>query len=75
MGKLHQWREAQILKDRSGTIDGQTFKNPVYKNFKPLIDYLLNVPVGDVAGESNSTNLARKKMDNSLNGKRKKILK
>lgn len=57
-GKVIQWREAQILKDRSNTIDGKTFKNPTYKDFKPVVDYLLNVPIGKVAGASDKTNLA-----------------
>lgn len=56
--QLKQWREAQILKDRSGTIDGKVFKNPTYKDFKPVLDYLLSVKTGEVAGQSNTTNLA-----------------
>lgn len=57
-GKLTQWREAQILKDRSSLIDGKVFKNPTYKDFKPVIDYLVGVPIGDVAGVSDSSNIA-----------------
>lgn len=57
-GKLKQWREAQILKDRSGTIDGKTFKNPTYKDFKPLVDFIQGLPIGDVSKVSNSDNLA-----------------
>lgn len=41
------WREATILKDRSGTIDGKTFKftaaddsGYVWQCFKPMFDYL-----------------------------------
>lgn len=55
---VKQWREALIMKDRSATIDGKTFQNPTYKNFKPAIDYLMSVPLGDVAGASDRTNLA-----------------
>lgn len=41
------WREATILKDRSGTIDGKTFRfsakdapDYVWECFKPMFDYL-----------------------------------
>lgn len=58
-GKIARvWREAQILKDRSGVIDGKMFKNPTYKDFKPFVQFLSGLPVGDVAGTSNDTNLA-----------------
>ncbi|HPG33174.1 MAG TPA: AAA family ATPase [Lentimicrobium sp.] len=52
------WREALVMKDRSGLIDGKTFKNPTFKDFEPVIDYLLNVQKGDVAKASNTANLA-----------------
>lgn len=55
---IKQWREAMVMKDRSGTIDGKTFNNPTYKEFKPIIDYILSVPVGEVKGTTDSTNLA-----------------
>jgi hypothetical protein len=54
------WREAMILKDRSALIDGKTFKNPTYKNFQPVVNYLMNTPKGSVAGASDTTNLAPK---------------
>jgi len=57
-GDLKVWREAQIMKDRSGVIDGKVFKNPTYKDFQPFIKFLLDVPVGIVAGETNTENLA-----------------
>jgi hypothetical protein len=38
------WREATILKDRSGLIDGKTFKNPTFANFEPMIDFALAKP-------------------------------
>lgn len=57
-GKIKIWREAQILKDRSDTIDGKVFKNPTYEDFKPVIKFLQGLPVGEIAGESNPTNLA-----------------
>lgn len=43
-GKLTQWREGVILKDRSTLIDGKLFKNPKYEDFKPVIDFLLTNP-------------------------------
>jgi hypothetical protein len=56
--KLKVWREAQVMKDRSGCIDGKAFKNPTYKDFQPFLQYLLDVPAGAVAGETSSRNLA-----------------
>lgn len=56
-GNLKQWREALIMKDRSGLIDGQTFVNPTYEHFKPVVDYLMNVEKGEVKGASNTDNL------------------
>ena len=35
------WREATIIKDRSTLIDGQTFVNPTFDNFQPVIEFLL----------------------------------
>lgn len=55
---LTVWREATIMKDRSDTIDGQVFKNPTYENFKPVVAFLCSVPTGDVAGATETTNLA-----------------
>lgn len=52
------WREAQVMKDRSATIDGKVFKNPTYKDFKPVISFLAAVDVGEVAGASDTGNLA-----------------
>lgn len=58
-GKIAKvWREAQILKDRSGVIDGKMFKNPMYKDFQPFVKFLIGLPVGEVAGISNSSNMA-----------------
>ena len=57
-GKPVVWRDCQIMKDRSGLIDGKTFKNPTYKNFQPVVKYLVNVPIGEVAGETNTENTA-----------------
>jgi len=52
------WREALIMKDRSGLIDGMTFKNPTFKDFEPVIDYLLNVEKGAMAKASDTSNIA-----------------
>lgn len=57
-GKPIVWRTAQIMKDRSGLIDGKTFKNPTYKDFQPVVKYLTETPIGEVAGSSSSSNLA-----------------
>ena len=56
--KPQVWREAFILKDRSGLIDGQTFKNPTFKDFEPVLDFLIATPKGEVKKESDKTNLA-----------------
>jgi len=34
------WREGSVLKDRADLIDGMTFKNPTFEDFRPHIDYL-----------------------------------
>lgn len=57
-GDVKVWREAQILKDRSGMIDGKVFKNPTFKDFKPVLDFLSDLPTGTVSGTSDNTNLA-----------------
>lgn len=57
-GKPVVYREAMIMKDRSDIIDGQTFKNPTFKDFEPVIDYILSVELGEVAGKSSTENLA-----------------
>ena len=61
-GKLSVWREAFILKDRSGQIDGRTFGNvkmggPIWKDFEPHFSYLLKNydPKAEARGESVST--------------------
>lgn len=57
-GKLKVWREAQVMKDRSGLIDGMVFQNPKYSEFQPFVRYLVDAEVGAVAGESSGRNLA-----------------
>jgi hypothetical protein len=34
------WRTAAVLKDRAALIDGQTFVNPTFEDFRPHIEYL-----------------------------------
>ena len=46
-----------VLKDRSDTINGKRFEFPAYKNFKPVINFILGLPVGEVSGETFSENL------------------
>lgn len=53
-----QVRTAQVMKDRSALIDGKTFKNPTYKEFQPVVKFLLDVEVGEVAGATNTDNIA-----------------
>lgn len=52
------YRTAQVIKDRSGVIDGKLFKNPTYKDFQPVIKFLMANPTGEVAGQSSNENLA-----------------
>lgn len=55
---VKQWREALVMKDRSATIDGKTFVNPTYKDFKPVVDFLRTIPKGSIAGPTDTRNLA-----------------
>jgi hypothetical protein len=55
---LEVWREAQVMKDRCGVIDGKVFKNPTYADFRPAIQFILGVPLGQVAGASDTANHA-----------------
>ena len=62
-GKPIVWREAFIMKDRSGMIDGKTFgsektRGPVWKDFAPHFEYLLKnyKPGATVAGQTTNVN-------------------
>ena len=55
---LSVWRTAQILKDRSGLIDGMTFKNPTFADFEPFVKIIADMEQGSVAGETSTRNLA-----------------
>ena len=57
-GDLKVWRDALVMKDRSNKIDGMTFKNPTFEDFKPVVEYLVNVEKGKVSGATNTENLA-----------------
>lgn len=41
-GSMTLQRQAQVIKDRTTKIDGMTFNNPEFKDFKPAIDVLLS---------------------------------
>ena len=48
------WREATILKDRSTLLDGKTLRNPTFKDFEPMFDFLRGLKQGQgnqVAGD------------------------
>ena len=44
VGEKKVWRDATILKDRADLIDGQTFQDPSYDVFAPVVDFLLDSP-------------------------------
>jgi hypothetical protein len=49
--KKKVYREATILKDRSTLIDGKTFANPSFEDFKPAIEAILSDPAKNVKFE------------------------
>lgn len=44
------WRDATVLKDRTTSIDGQTFRNPGFNEFYPAIKVLLDGVIREYAG-------------------------
>ena len=50
--KKEIWREATVIKDRANLIDGRTFRNPTYEDFRPVVELLLTDVVEP--GESNA---------------------
>lgn len=56
-GKPKQQNVAYVLKDRSDTINGKIFEMPKYKSFKPIINFILGLPIGEIAQESYNLNL------------------
>jgi hypothetical protein len=71
-GQATVWREAFILKDRSNTIDGMTFKNPDFDSFKPVIDMIFGLQTGKISKESDTTNMAPKEEYGYQENKKKK---
>ncbi len=71
-GELKVWREAHVMKDRSGLLDGQTLRNPTYEMLRPFVRYLVDVPTGAVVGETNGRSLAPSENFESFDRKRKK---
>lgn len=69
---LKVWREAMVLKDRSGILDGKTLRNPTYADLRPFVKYLVDVPTGRVSGESSGESLAPSDNFESYDRKRKK---
>lgn len=56
-GKPHQVNVAYVLKDRSDTINGRIFEMPKYRQFKPIVNFILGLPIGDLPQESFIENL------------------
>lgn len=69
---IETWREAQVMKDRSGLIDGKVFRDPTYQAFKPFVQYLVGVPTGKVLGETDSHSLAPSENFESHDRRRKR---
>lgn len=70
--KKKVWREATVIKDRANLIDGKTFVNPVFENFKPTIDMMLSNPVKiQTPAERDSTVLFKTEEDKREWKKRK----
>lgn len=52
-----QTNVAYVLKDRSDTINGKSFVNPTYKHFSPIVNFILGLEIGEIAGASTDNNL------------------
>lgn len=48
-GRMTLQRVANIIKDRTTLIDGKSFINPIYEDFKPAIDLLLDGTIKDTS--------------------------
>lgn len=55
--KISQKNVAYILKDRSDTINGKSFEMPKYKHFRPIVRFILGLPVGEVSEGTLNENL------------------
>lgn len=56
-GKPFQQNVAYILKDRSDTINGKSYINPTFKQFSPIVNFILGLEIGEVKKESFDVNL------------------
>lgn len=56
-GKPFQQNVAYVLKDRSDTINGKSFVNPTFKHFSPIVNFILGLEIGEIAGASTDKNL------------------
>jgi len=54
---LKTFRTAQVMKDRSGVIDSKVIINPTYKDFQPVVQFLIQQPTGIIKGATNNDNL------------------
>lgn len=58
--KKQVWRNATVIKDRTNTVDGKTFKNPTFADFEPAINRLLDGTV-----KESNTAVIRDKFDDA----------
>jgi hypothetical protein len=56
--KITQKNVAYILKDRSDTINGKSYDMPKYKSFRPIIRFILGLPIGEVQESTFNDNFA-----------------
>lgn len=66
------WREATILKDRSQSVDGKTFKNPTYDDFAPAVEIMLKDPSKTPISAEGDTQLLFKTEDETAKWIREK---
>lgn len=69
------WREATIIKDRSSLIDGKTFINPTFENFRPVVEWLLSSATAPVETTSQTDHdMFEREEDNQKEREAKKIV-
>jgi len=51
-GKPKQQNIAYVLKDRSDTINGKSFVYPTFKQFSPIVNFILGLEIGEIAKET-----------------------
>jgi len=54
---LNQQNIAYVLKDRSDTINGKSFVYPTFKQFSPIVNFILGLEIGEIAKETSDINL------------------